>query len=123
MSVLNDFIAKSAHYSIAENTVYIVDEHQRKSIFKFTVRCKKQGTFTAIHFFFNTNTHQCLVLTHQPTATGAYICHLTRFWLRDDLPVLSVKLFDNQESLMHEISDQFTEQYASLILDGIINQD
>jgi hypothetical protein len=44
-----------------------------------------------------------------------------RFWLDEDVPVLSVNIFERQPNIMAAIHDEFKEKYAALILDNIIN--
>lgn len=126
MSVVNEFTAKIVRYSHAEKTVYVIDEHDHRSTFKYTVYCKRDNpeAIRVIHFFFNLNTHQCLLMTKiDLMGSSKTICQLLRFWLENDMPVLSVRLFDGQDKVIAEIADQWNEQYGAIILDGIINQD
>lgn len=124
MSVVNEFNAKIVRYSQSESKVYVIDEHDARYTFNFTIRCKTNSFASPYHFFFNLSTHQCLLIRMDGfrSPIGKF-CQVMRFWLQGDQPVLSVRLFDNQDKIMADIADQFSEQYASLILDGIINAD
>lgn len=119
MSIVNEFSAKVIRYSMAENTVYVIDEHDHRSTFNFNIYCKRSNISTT-HFFFNTNTHQCFICVSHG---GPYHCVLLRFWLQDDLPVLSARVYENQDVIMDAIKDQWNQQYGAMILDGIINAD
>jgi hypothetical protein len=126
VSVINSFLAKNVKYSHAELTAYVVDEHDRKLTFKFTVLCKRQLQSYPNAIFFNTDSHQCLLVADVSGLSNSqpkYQCWVLRFWLNNDLPILSARIFDNQDKVMADIAEQFGQQYASLILDGIINQD
>jgi len=124
MSVLNEFDASNIRYSIAERAVYLQGALIKDSVFKFNINCGTKMDASSQHgvyFFFNTETWQCLMVVQGIFGDNTYKCFLTRFWVEEDLPVLSVRIFEGQDRVMATIYDQFKEKYAALILDGIIN--
>lgn len=124
MSVLNEFDASNVRYSIAERSVYLRGALIKDSAFKFTINCSTKmdaSSNRAIHFFFNTESWQCLLVVQGLYDDATYKCFLTRFWIDEDIPVLSVRIFEGQDRVVAAIMDQFKEKYAALILDGIIN--
>ena len=126
MSVVNEFNAKGVRYSQAESVVLIMDEFGSKLTFSYTIHCKYADIYST-HFFFDTKDWRCLIvnLARDTMTTGNIRCVVLKFWLNEEeSPTLSAKLYEGFTSkLLFEVDKQFREQYASLVLDGIINQD
>lgn len=120
--ILNEFDAARARYSVEEKTVYLSGPLINNSTFKYTLftECRRPNLGTYIGVFFNLETWQCLVITVLDRNVK-YRCYLLRFWLEEELPVLSVNIFEKQEAVMQTMREQFKEKCAGLILDGIIN--
>jgi len=124
---VNEYKAKVVRLSESESRVFIVGEHDDKHSFAFTLYCKRKDDIgKPLYFFFNMDDHKCLVVNPQVNQFygATYDCKVLRFWLgENDLPVLSARLYENQVEIMSDIESEFQLKHASLILDGIINQD
>jgi hypothetical protein len=124
MSVVHEFMANRVRISESEKTVFM-SASPFKETFKYDIYCRRDSVSYSlvVHMFFNLDSKMCLIV--QPRYTdlpNSGRCFLSKFWLEDDSPVISSWLFTTQEVALIDTRDQFKEQYASYLLDNIINQ-
>ena len=124
MSVVNQFDADSIRYSNAERKTYLRGRHIPDYTFPFTFFCVTKAINPKCWTFFDFISGRCLLVMMSPNSSGSgsnYSCSVLRFWVENDLPVLSAHIFDNQKKLIDDLSQQFREAYAAYTLDNIIN--
>jgi hypothetical protein len=116
--ILNEFGAEWMKYSVEESTVYLDG-----LTFKYSLFCIKPLPSFNMHFFFNLESGKCLLTMPNGFISPKHRCWIMSFWLEEDLPILSARLFEKQEYVVAGIHDEFREKYAAILLDGIINKE
>jgi hypothetical protein len=119
VSVVNRYDVSGVKCSLSKRTVYMHTPTGNLE-FKFSFLCERHSLHSAnsFRFFFNVENFECLVVT--PTIQTSYAL---KFWIANDLPVLSSNLFILQNAMMQDIGDDFKDKYASYLLDNIINSE
>lgn len=71
--------------------------------------------------FFCTRSKKCLIILDSGGSTKK--CAITGFWVDNNIPTLSSKWMEKQDEIMGKIADDFKDQYASVLLDNLINSE
>lgn len=61
-----------------------------------------------------------LIVEHGEVA-NQYKCHVMKFWVENDLPIPSVRLWQDQDEVIRKIAEEFKDKYGDYMLDRIIN--
>ena len=127
----HSFDVDNVKYSESVKKVFMLHNDGAKTTFDFTFYCKIENSgLKPLLFFFNLeNRHAMMVQTGVPKYASAftpveiakYTCSIMGFSVVDDLPLLSVKWWQNQEYLISVIAEDFKLKYAAYLLDNIVN--
>jgi len=129
MSVVNEFTAKAIRKSPSDKKVYIKDGNGFNTVLPYDIECIiHAGTLPFnfshnIYFFFSLKTNRCLITFYSsiPVMEMIHRCAVMIFTLKDDKPCLSTNWLYEQTKMMELITPDFKEQYASLLIDKVIN--
>lgn len=94
--------------------------------FSFNIVCKispeqDHWKYLGTHMFFCTRSKKCLIILDSGGSTKK--CAITGFWVDNNIPTLSSKWMEKQDEIMGKIADDFKDQYASVLLDNLINSE
>jgi hypothetical protein len=110
--------AKDIKYSEELGKVYIRCELHTFT-FDYTFMCKVSAAPFPVHHFFNMKTGKVLV-TARNSLHELYSCYVLGFWVTDDLPVLSARIWD-KDIYPDRFKEDFKEKYAAYLIDKAIN--
>jgi hypothetical protein len=94
--------------------------------FKFEIACRPTSTsvfvghrtHSATTLYFSLSSKTCLIVIDQSSVKK---CAITSFWLDNNVPTLASRWLEKQDEIVGSIADDFKDQYASLLLDNMIN--
>jgi hypothetical protein len=121
----NEFDAVSVRISEPNKAALIITDYGARHTFPYTFYCKSNGIIS----MFDMSSNKMFVVREinsymspgSKPRVVAYRCVIMRFWVENDLPVPSVRWFDNQNEYHSMIADEFREKLAAYTLDNIIN--
>lgn len=94
---------------------FIADSTPSK--FEYDIICKSPGFI----FLFNVKTMKMAILIKNWPLRNASEAAFMSFSIRDELPVPQVNWIFRQPQIIEGFSDSFKDQYATYLLDNIIN--
>lgn len=89
--------------------------------FQYHIHCR----WYDLDVFFNVKSNKCFMSfgswSHVTNLTRTHRVYFGHFAIINDLPHLSTFIFERQQFMAHDIAEDFRHQYASYLVDTIID--